>query len=413
MKIESVAQFMKGAAGALKHLSERSPTTLGFNVFELMSDSYQMENFHSDVLSAILDPNSKHNEGALFLRLFLRFLEKVAVIQGKIDVANKLIHLRTDGEVCISREKGRIDILVEFDNGAIVIENKINGADDMVRQLPRYVEYVEREPLVKKEVVAIVYLTSTEPKEPNPYCWTKTDKDKVMSRLLSVVGFSEAHADVNLVQGWLEPCQLSSTRFSSLAVLSQYCELLRNQAGVTMDNIILKELLSQMAKNGIDYFELKEAIEKMPHGVASLIIEDCAGISGLKKKPWIAYDEVAVFDFESISISKSDRVAEFAVDVHCEDLGRTGISFFARSGNNVPITRYLPLLKSIDSGFKFDTEIWEERLVLQIPPKKAYADVKALIGKVAHIVEAIVQNRDSLSRIAGETNTQRICRACD
>ncbi len=408
MEIESVAQFMKGAVGVLKHLSERSSTTLGFNVFELVADTYRKENFHSDILSAILDPNSKHDEGSSFLKLFLRFLEKVATTQGKVYVANKLMHLRSDGDVRVSREKGRIDILLEFDNGAIIVENKINGADDMERQLPRYIEYVESESSVKKEVVAIVYLTSTEPKEPNPYCWTRLDKEKVMSRLLSVVGFSEAHADVNLVQGWLEPCQLSSTRFSSLAVLSQYCELLRNQAGVTMDNKIMKELLNQMAQNGIDYFELKEAIENIPHGIASLIIEDCAEMSGLKKKPWIAYNEVAVFDFESISTSKSGCAVEFAVDVHCEDLGRTGISFFARSGNKVPITRYLPLLQSIDSDFKFDKEVWVERLVLQIPPQKAYANVKALIEKVARIVDAIAQNRDALSRIADEINSQRI-----
>lgn len=400
MRIESIMPFFQEASGILKRLSERYSVTLGFNAFELVSDVYRKENFHSDILKAILDPKSKHGEGTLFLQLFVKYLQNVAMKQDKAIVMEKLSKLQRFERAHVTREEGRIDVLIDFEKYVILVENKINGADDMERQLPRYVEYVETSRLDKKEVAAIVYLTSAQPKQPNEYSWTKIDQDKIRPLLLSVVGFSEEYPYFNLVQGWLEPCQLRSSRFASVAVLSQYCELLRNQAGVTMNNKIVEELLIQMTRNDIDYFELKEAIDYVPHAIASMVIEACADKPGLRKKPWLAWDVVAVFDFAEIQVSK--RKVFFAIDVHCEDLDGTGVSFFARSGNNKPIERYLPTLRQFDNRFKYDKEVWPERLVLQLSKKEEYANINAFIGKIASLVDFVVRHFDSLAKIALE-----------
>ena len=48
--------------------------SLGFNAFALMSDIYHRENFHSDILCEILNPNGEHKEGKKFLQAFFDLL---------------------------------------------------------------------------------------------------------------------------------------------------------------------------------------------------------------------------------------------------------------------------------------------------------------------------------------------------
>lgn len=62
----------------------RPPEDLGFNPFALMSDMYYRENFHSDIIRAILDPNGPHRENGLFLLSFVNLLAVLAVAQNKL-----------------------------------------------------------------------------------------------------------------------------------------------------------------------------------------------------------------------------------------------------------------------------------------------------------------------------------------
>lgn len=47
---------------------------LRFNLFAIVSELYYRENFHSDILKAILDPTASHYEETSFLNLFLGFI---------------------------------------------------------------------------------------------------------------------------------------------------------------------------------------------------------------------------------------------------------------------------------------------------------------------------------------------------
>ena len=53
-----------------------------YNVFNIISDLYYIENFHSDTIRFFLDPNEKHNCGSAFLDLFIQMLNK------NIDITN-------------------------------------------------------------------------------------------------------------------------------------------------------------------------------------------------------------------------------------------------------------------------------------------------------------------------------------
>lgn len=52
------------------NLNRVEHTNLGFNIFNLISEKYYYENFHSDIISVFLNRNDKHNEGDKFLKIF-------------------------------------------------------------------------------------------------------------------------------------------------------------------------------------------------------------------------------------------------------------------------------------------------------------------------------------------------------
>lgn len=396
---DKIGAFLVKNACDIKSLSVHRDTSFGFNAFTLVSDIYYRENFHSDIIAAILSPLSNHGEGKLFLRLFIDYLKNVALRQNKLKIEEELRKLSLDDDISVKREDGRIDIKIQAPTWTIIIENKINGANDQKRQLPRYVDDCGSD-----NVKAIVYLTAANEKMPEENGWLPGDDKKVKPKLLPIVGFSKVPSIINLVDGWLSPCEeLSSKGFITKSILSQYKELLKHQAGETMNKELVKKLLNEMVKNDVNYLELKDALQQMlqqmPCVIASMLTEHCADIEGLDTQPWIAFNKVAVFDFVGVPISNFSQVAKFAVDVHCEDLGGLGVSFFVRSESDVPVERYLPILQGIDSNFKYDKAVWEKRLVLQFTPET----IKDLIPIVKHIVESLVRNRDELSRVAGKS----------
>ncbi|RXK61600.1 hypothetical protein ESA94_00875 [Lacibacter luteus] len=97
-------------------------TSCDFNVLKLFSINEPM---HSFLLANILNPNSEHGQGNLFL---LSFLQKLG------------IEFPEQGQWTITAEKGRIDVLIkrQHPHSVIVIENKSNYAGDQPNQLYRY-----------------------------------------------------------------------------------------------------------------------------------------------------------------------------------------------------------------------------------------------------------------------------------
>ena len=135
--------------------TKRRISDIGFNIFRLTSDIYYRENYHSDVIKAFLDPTEKHNEKSLFLQLFIEML----------NLAGKTIKKDDFKDAEVVREEGKIDILIksETTKKAIIIENKINNAGDMARQLPRYYDLVSS----NFTIDAIVYLPLDKSKRPD------------------------------------------------------------------------------------------------------------------------------------------------------------------------------------------------------------------------------------------------------
>lgn len=111
-----------------------------FNIFNVLGVTSDETRTHSAFIAELLDPNGSHGLGDQFLRSFVdtvdclrswNFDTKSAKVQKELSIGGK-------NEDC--SEGGRIDIAVESNGKAIIIENKIY-AGDQEKQLVRYYNY--------------------------------------------------------------------------------------------------------------------------------------------------------------------------------------------------------------------------------------------------------------------------------
>lgn len=193
----------------------------GYNLFTISSYNSYLENFHSDIIASLLDPNGLHNQGYSYLHLFLDFLN--------INYQTKLSNEEFRNTI-VSRETGRLDIWIrdEISHKSIIIENKINNAPDMEKQIDRYFEYAEFKN--KYPVQAVVYLTIDGTKKA-----PKTIED--IGHLVKNIGaFTNSESKVDLVTGWLNPCLMAdSNTLDSKSVIHQYIKLIQHLANENMD----------------------------------------------------------------------------------------------------------------------------------------------------------------------------------
>ena len=224
---------------------------VGFNAFTLVSDLYRRENFHSDVIKALLDPKEKHKQKEKYLYLFIDLL-------NKLHPAHFIIDKNNFQNTIVLREKQDIDILIkdETSKKAIIIENKINNAADTYRQLPKYYERVRLE----YEVQAIVYLPLDASKKPNKTDWTE-DEIAQINKLLIIIPAYEKKSRPNLYEHWIVPSMLETQDIDSLFLLKQYGNLLKFLNTNNMDKISLEKFYETLKEE--DNFKTSISIKNM------------------------------------------------------------------------------------------------------------------------------------------------------
>ena len=206
---------------------------LGFNFFAIVSDLYYRENFHSDILRALLCPVSAHGEGCQYLHLFLEWLNHNGAT----------LNLAHFNNAFVVREEGRVDVLIrdETSKRAVIVENKINGAADMNRQLPRYLQYVESLGL---QCDAVVYLQLNWAHTPDRTGWTLEDNTRVDAKLVSVVAYNETEAD--MLSGWIRKCQETATNSDAALIFRHYGELIHQLGANIMNKPIMERFYASM-----------------------------------------------------------------------------------------------------------------------------------------------------------------------
>ncbi len=184
------------------------------------------ETLHSYMLADLLNPNSNHGQGRLFLNSFLK---KLKIIEPENE----------NGIWSITAEKGRIDVLLVRDDphSVIIIENKSNNAVDQNNQLFRCwyqkiyltnknIDYSKKE--TYEHNYKILYLPPDDSKTPNDSSLQKPDWEELIDFPYKELPLSyEKITFKGFICEWLRGCinQIHVENHRLKQYLEQYIEL--------------------------------------------------------------------------------------------------------------------------------------------------------------------------------------------
>ena len=209
-----------------------------FTVFEIISDLYYRENFHSDLIAFFLNPNQNHGYGSLGIELFLELIAK----QGGWKIDSSYYQ-----DAIVERELGRIDILIkdDYSKHAILIENKINDAGDMDRQIPRYCDILEKQGYT---IDAAIYLPMLKYKTPDKSTWEESDF-RWLSKIVIIPAVSASN-ELSLTKDWLEPIAEQCKNSNVASTLRQYVYLITKTSNYNMDKISFDKFYDYLMADG-------------------------------------------------------------------------------------------------------------------------------------------------------------------
>ena len=230
---ESLQQYMD-IAYEQKKLKNSYSYNEQFSFFMTIADQYRKENFHSDILKVILDPKTTEIGNTEHLQNFLEIIGLKKNSFGNESSIKKYVQ--------VEREEHRVDLLIKYNNPrskkAIIVENKINNADDQDNQLARYYEILTEEGY---EVLSIPYITKFGGKTPDYNSW-----DKRYQKYVDVIFNDKDHLffDLPVVGGkksileFLNQCHKQENNNLALLFLEQYQLLLKK---IVEDSEVTKE----------------------------------------------------------------------------------------------------------------------------------------------------------------------------
>lgn len=311
--------------------SKQAMQVKSFNVFTIISDLYYRENFHSDIIRFFLAPTENHGEGSLFLTTFISMLNKLG----------RRINPQDYCDAVVVREEGKIDILIksEINKKAIVIENKINNAGDMPRQLPRYYDYLS--PYYSIE--AIVYLPLQRSKLPDMSDWSEKDKSNVCPLLRIIPAYDKSNI-INIVNDWLIPAAKNVKNTEVSSVLRQYINLIKILNINIMDTVILEKFYHELLQkdNMKSAQSIRNMMNELPNYMAQRIQDKFGARCHPFSKLWIYGNHDAVFEgaiVDSIYLK---------MDIWCYESGYD-VLFWSPEDKNASENDFNLLINSIKS----------------------------------------------------------------
>lgn len=337
---------------------------IGLNVFQLVSDIYYKENFHSDILKAILDPEGLHKEGPIFLYSFISYLNQYSGKSWikKDDYQNAIVE----------REAGRIDISIRDlkSKRAIIIENKINGAGDMSRQIPRYVGHLEKQGY---KVDLVVYLVLNSYKEPTTHDWSQAELAHILPKVLPVSAYNETPKD--LYNGWLSKCEKQAQNIDTLFLIRQYNNLIAYLGGKNMNKPLMEEFLQKMLED--DNYNKAVALNAMLQDLINYRRDKILDTFKFDKDPF-----TQVYEWNNYAVLNNCHYDDvrFALDIIVEQ-DRYRLQFFVRSFDGearleCPAKTLLQSTNLIEDFFPAGDR-WEKHYLFPSQEEEMYAYIKS------------------------------------
>ena len=340
-----------------------------FNIFELISDIYYRENFHSDIIAQLL-----RNE--IILKNFLDF---IGVDKSKYENCE------------VEREESKIDILIKTEKNCVIVENKLNWAKDMPEQLFRY--YGICKDNYGLEVDKIVYLSPNSWKQPEEQSIKEIPKELIKT----IIGYDGENNDfyTMVLQKSLEEMNNKEPKEWRL-LLEHYLKILR-QTGETKMDKLTKEFYDKIVNDGKEYEKI-ELIATMYNDLIKTRINNLAStFSGENYN-----NECFYRDFYS-----EKRGLNYAIDIYANDYKYSYLQLFSREENEVDnspksrkkweqdnkdIEAWLKKHKLFD-GFYFDDWRWTKDFKFPEDEKALYEFAKKLIECLEKDIESIYSGK--------------------
>lgn len=293
----------------------------GFNVFLLASDLYYRENFHSEIIKSFLDPRANHGENNLFLNQFIKMLGL-----DELDYVNSSVEC----------EKHKIDILIsnEQTKKAIIIENKMNNAGDMSRQIPRYFDIMKNEGF---DVEAIVYLPLIDNKTPDTSTWSDEEIKSInINTILKIIPAYSIHEPINLVDKWITPLIVQSSNLDNVSILRQYACLIKSLSTSVLDTIALEKFYTDIQDDKIfDTAKLiRDMLDYLPIYMATRVENKFKNQCSPFEKIWRCQNIAVVFE----KCMLEDNY--FKMEIVCSDNGYE-VDIYTFEKEDLDIKEYL------------------------------------------------------------------------
>lgn len=231
---------------------------------------YYRENFHSDILETILNPNTKEIGRKYFVEEFVKF---IGLTKKKFDC---------DSDFEVIREKGKIDLLIKNDTQAIIVENKINYAPDMDNQLVRYMKYVDENFDIHNYTVVYLTLIDDSNKKPPLDEYDKKFKiyinqlksGKILKEVYAIAGERKKSLERNFLPACIRRLEDESGNVKSKYIkdscntarvyIEQYRILLNHLGGIEYMNSSDKEVLAEVFSSKEKYdaaYDLRDLLK--------------------------------------------------------------------------------------------------------------------------------------------------------
>ena len=201
-----------------------------FNIFNVIGLRSEEVRLHSAFIAELLNPKGSHGARDGFLKAFL---ETVGLPHSYLN-SNRCSQNNTERVIGLTPndEKGRIDIIIEDGNHAVIIENKIYAKDEK-NQLLRYYNYGKTH---FPRGFKLLYLT-------------------LDGRVASDYSLGNKYLDYQIVSyehdicEWLEMCyEFADNRPLVQTVIKQYNELIKQLTHTDMDTKYREQLKSLILK---------------------------------------------------------------------------------------------------------------------------------------------------------------------
>ena len=223
-----------------------------FNVFNVIGLWSEEVRLHSAFLAELLNPKGSHGLQDAFLK---EFIDVVGISDLNFETSNSIVST----EYYIGKKEettgGRIDILIQSKDKAIIIENKIS-APDQENQLLRYSNYGKE---YAKGGYRLLYLTLDGQ--------TATD----FSTGGNIIVYNQLSYERHILD-WLNRCvEKSACQPLLRETIRQYIELIKQLTNNTMDKISCEELINLLSEK--ENIENVRTVKKLYTAVLEKTIE--------------------------------------------------------------------------------------------------------------------------------------------